>query len=39
MSSLHPVAQIAAIIVAGIMVVVYILAVTTDFFDNLTKRK
>jgi hypothetical protein len=38
MESLHPVAQVTAIIVIGLVVCVVVLT-TTDFFDNITKKK
>lgn len=38
MENLHPVAQVTAMIVLGLVVCVAFLT-TTDFFDNLTKKK
>jgi hypothetical protein len=38
METLHPVAQVVGIIVLGIVATVVILS-TTDFFDNLNRKK
>jgi len=39
MEELHPVAQVAGIIIIGFVLSVLILATITDFFDELGKRK
>jgi hypothetical protein len=39
METLHPAAQVTAIIVIGIVTSVFFLAIFTEFFDNITKNK
>ena len=39
MENLHPVAQVIAIIIIGIVATVFILALTTEFFNNYRHKK
>ena len=39
METLHPAAQVTAIIVIGIAASVFFLAIMTDFFDNITRNR
>lgn len=39
METLHPVAQVVAIIVIGAVISIIALAALTEFFDNIGKRK
>jgi hypothetical protein len=38
MESLHPAAQVTAIIVIGLIVCVFLLSTTTTFFDDFNKK-
>ncbi len=39
MENLHPVAQVTAIVILGIIATVFILALTTEFFNNFRHKK
>jgi hypothetical protein len=39
METLHPVAQVTSIIVIGLVAIVFILALVTDFFNNYRHKK
>lgn len=39
MEQLHPVAQVVSVITGAAIVIALILAVCTDFFDNISQKK
>jgi len=39
MENLHPAAQVAAIVMGGLFFICFYLAVLTDFFDNISRKK
>jgi hypothetical protein len=39
MENLHPAAQVAAVIMIGLVVCVWFITLTSDFFDNIFRRK